>query len=68
MGQATVGVGAPGSSANNAGPLNGAAAFASSEQRPLYGLWQVMVVDANRRLLRNHSGNRPPETTTPARP
>ena len=54
MGQATVGVGGLGSSAVGAGPLNGAAAFASSEQRPLYGLWQVMVVDANRRLLRNH--------------
>ena len=54
MGQATVGVGGLGSTANNAGPLNGGAAFSSSEQRPLYGLWQVMVVDANRRLLRNH--------------
>ena len=54
MGQATVGVGGLGSSAVGAGPLNGGAAFASSEQRPLYGLWQVMVVDANRRLLRNH--------------
>ena len=56
VGQSTVGVGGLGSSAVGAGPLNGAAAFASSEQRPLYGLWQVMVVDANRRLLRNHSG------------
>ena len=54
VGQATVGVGGLGSSAVGAGPLNGGAAFASSEQRPLYGLWQVMVVDANRRLLRNH--------------
>ena len=54
MGQATVGVGAPGSTVNNAGPLNGGASFASSEERPLYGLWQVMVVDANRRLLRNY--------------
>ena len=54
VGQATVGVGGLGSSAIGAGPLNGAASFASSEQRPLYGLWQVMVVDANRRLLRNH--------------
>ena len=61
MGQATVGVGGLGSNAIGAGPLNGGAAFASSEQRPLYGLWQVMVVDANRRLLRNytlgHSGS-----------
>ena len=55
MGQATVGVGGLGSSAVGAGPLNGAASFASSEQRPLYGLWQVMVVDANRRLLRNYA-------------
>ena len=54
VGQSTVGVGGLGSSAVGAGPLNGAASFASSEQRPLYGLWQVMVVDANRRLLRNH--------------
>ena len=54
VGQSTVGVGGLGSSAIGAGPLNGAAAFASSEQRPLYGLWQVMVVDANRRLLRNY--------------
>ena len=44
VGQATVGVGAPGSTANNAGPLNGAAAFASTEERPLYGLWHVLVV------------------------
>ena len=54
VGQATVGVGGLGSNAVGAGPLNGAASFASSEQRPLYGLWQVMVVDANRRLLRNY--------------
>ena len=53
VGQATVGVGGLGSSAIGAGPLNGGASFASSEERPLYGLWQVMVVDANRRLLRN---------------
>ena len=39
IGQATVGVGAPGSTAVGAGPLNGAAAFASTEERPLYGLW-----------------------------
>ena len=55
MGQATVGVGGLGSTAIGAGPLNGGAAFASSEQRPLYGLWQVMVVDANRRLVRNYT-------------
>ena len=54
MGQATVGGGAPGSTVNNAGPLNGGASFASSEERPLYGLWQVMVVDTNRRLIRNY--------------
>ena len=53
MGQATVGVGAPGSTANNAGRLNGAAAFTSTEERPLYGLWQVMVVDENLRLVDN---------------
>ncbi len=54
VGQATVGAGAPGSTANNAGPLNGAAAFASSEERPLYGLWPVMVVDENLRLVTNY--------------
>ena len=54
VGQSTVGVGGLGSSAVGAGPLNGGAAFASTEERPLYGLWQLMVVDANRRLLRNH--------------
>ena len=54
MGQATVGVGAPGSTAVGAGPLNGAAAFASTEERPLYGLWPVMVVDENLRLVTNY--------------
>ena len=53
MGQATVGVGGLGSSAVGAGPLNGAAAFASTEERPLYGLWQVMVVGENLRLVTN---------------
>ena len=42
MGQATVGVGGLGSSAVGAGPLNGAAAFASTEERPLYGLWHLL--------------------------
>ena len=54
IGQATVGVGAPGSTAVGAGPLNGAAAFASTEERPLYGLWPVMVVDENLRLVTNY--------------
>ena len=53
MGQATVGVGGLGSSAVGAGPLNGRVAFASTEERPLYGLWQVMVVGENLRLLDN---------------
>ena len=53
IGQATVGVGAPGSTANNAGPLNGAAAFASTEVRPLYAFWHVMVIDENLRLIDN---------------
>ena len=53
MGQATVGVGGLGSSAVGAGPLNGRVAFAKTEERPLYGLWHVMVVGANRRLVDN---------------
>ena len=53
MGQATVGVGGLGSSAVGAGPLNGRVGFASTEERPLYGLWHVMVVDENLRLLDN---------------
>ena len=53
VGQSTVGVGAPGSTAPGAGPLNGAAAFTSTEVRPLYGLWHVMVVDENLRLVDN---------------
>ena len=53
MGQATVGVGGLGSSAVGAGPLNGRVAFARTEERPLYGLWHVMVVGANRRLVDN---------------
>ena len=53
VGQSTVGVGAPGSTASGAGPLNGDAAFASTQERPLYGLWHVMVVDENLRLVTN---------------
>ena len=69
MGQATVGVGAPGSTANNAGPLNGAAAFTSTEERPLYGLWHVMVVDENLRLVDNyHVRSRTTRAAIPARP
>ena len=55
VGQSTVGVGAPGSTANNAGPLNGAAAFTSTEDRPLYSLWHVLVVDENLRLVDNNN-------------
>ena len=62
MGQASVGVGAPGSTASGAGPLNGGAAFASTEERPLYGLWHVMVIDENFRLAGNlNSGVRASE-------
>ena len=53
LGQATVGVGGLGSSAVGAGPLNGRVAFASTEERPLYGLWHVMVVGENLRLVDN---------------
>ena len=53
MGQSTVGIGAPGSTANGTGPLNGGAAFASTEERPLYGLWHVMVISENTRLITN---------------
>ena len=53
VGQSNVGVGAPGSTASGAGPLNGDAAFASTQERPLYGLWHVMVVDENLRLVTN---------------
>ena len=53
VGQATVGVGGLGSSAVGAGPLNGRVAFASTEERPLYGLWHVMVVGENLRLIDN---------------
>ena len=59
MGQATVGVGGLGSSAVGAGPLNGRVAFARTEERPLYGLWHVMVVGANRRLVDNSHVKRP---------
>ena len=53
VGQSTVGVGAPGSTASGAGPLNGDAAFASTEERPLYALWHVLVVGENLRLVTN---------------
>ena len=53
VGQSTVGVGVPGSTASGAGPLNGDAAFAKTEERPLYALWHLMVVDENLRLVTN---------------
>ena len=53
MGQASVGVGALDSAVPGAGPLNGGAAFASTEERPLYALWHVMVIDENFRLAGN---------------
>ena len=53
MGQASVGVGALDSAVPGAGPLNGGAAFASTEERPLYALWHVMVIDENLRLAGN---------------
>ena len=53
MGQASVGVGAPASAVPSAGPLNGSTTFASTEERPLYALWDVMVIDENFRLAGN---------------
>ena len=55
MGQATVGVGGIGSSAIGAGPINGGAAFASTQERPIYSLWHVIVVDENLRLVTNRN-------------
>ena len=55
MGQASVGVGALDSSVTGAGPLKGGAAFASTEERPFYTLWHVMVIDENFRLAGNLS-------------
>ena len=54
VGQASVSVGGLGSTIPGAGPLNGGVIFASSEERPLYGLWHVMVVDENLRLINNY--------------
>ena len=53
LGQASVGVGALDSSVTGAGPLTGGGTFASTEERPLYGLWHVMVIDENFRLAGN---------------
>ena len=53
VGQAMVGVGAPDSAVSGAGPLNGGSTFASTEERPLYALWHVMVIDENFRLAGN---------------
>ena len=53
VGQASVSVGGLGSTIPGAGPLNGGAAFASTQERPLYGLWHVMVVDEDLRLGSN---------------
>ena len=53
VGQSTVGVGGLGSSASGAGPLKGGTWFAKTEERPLYGLWHVMVVGENLRLVDN---------------
>ena len=65
VGQSTVGVGAPGSTASGAGPLNGDAAFASTEERPLYALWHVLVVGENLRLVTNI--NQPGTTSSDSR-
>ena len=54
IGQASVSVGGLGSTITGAGPLNGGVIFASSEERPIYGLWHVMVVDENLRLINNY--------------
>ena len=53
MGQASVSVGGPGSTIPGAGPLNGGVIFASTEERPVYGLWHVIVIDENLRLAGN---------------
>ena len=54
IGQASVSVGGLGSTLDGAGPLNGGVIFASTEERPIYGLWPVMVVDENLRLFNNY--------------
>ena len=53
IGQASVSVGGLGSTITGAGPLNGGVIFASTEERPIYGLWHVLVVDENLRLVTN---------------
>ena len=53
IGQASVSVGGLGSTLDGAGPLNGGVIFASTEERPIYGLWPVLVVDENLRLVNN---------------
>ena len=53
LGQASVGVGALDSSVTGAGPLTGGGTFASTEERPVYGLWHVMVIGENFRLAGN---------------
>ena len=53
VGQSMVGVGAPDSAVPGAGPLNGGGTFASTEKRPVYALWDVMVIDENLRLAGN---------------
>ena len=58
VGQSMVGVGGPGSNVVGAGPLNGGVTFASTEERPLYGLWHVMVIDENLRLVSNLTQSR----------
>ena len=55
VGQASVSVGGLGSTLNGAGPLNGGVIFASTEERPIYGLWHVLVVDENLRLVSNRN-------------
>ena len=52
VGQSMVGVGALDSGTPD-GPLNGGTTFASTEERPLYALWDVMVIDENFRLAGN---------------
>ena len=53
LGQATVGVGTPGSSASGVGPINGGATFGNSQERPVYGLTQVFRVSDNFRFISN---------------
>ena len=62
VGQSMVGVGALDSSGPPDGPLNGSATFASTEGRPLYALWHVMIIDEDYRLAYNvHAAH---DTTT----